>query len=271
MMMLQRHRKKTWKWGCFQNKKKTCKLDLASYFEISDKAKCLDLIPVSILNRRRQDGKARMAAVPTGHRPLGHDLHRPPLWGCAQRNHSNALWSMDLMPAAPELDAAKPVLLDPEFSPANRHLPAVPCQPGSDLRVLLQLVLASLLPLRFLSSYTQPQTGNQSLITDCSLTSHTWTGQPGPWNGSLILWSALPASNSLRYYQDPPRMTQTKLQKYAWSTEMEEFLCPWEKKTRTYLLDFMGILVTVFHMKLLTTARKTTITRSYVLSGKYYL
>lgn len=155
-------------------------------------------------------------------------------------------------------------------SPANRNLPAVPCQPGSDPRVL-QLVLASPLPLRFLSSYTQPQTGNQNLMTDCSLTTHTWTGQPGPWNCSLILWSALPASNSLWYYQDPPQMTQTKLQKYAWSTEMEEFLCPWEKKTRIYLLDFMGILVIVFHTKLLTTARKTTITRSYVVSGKYYL
>lgn len=66
-------------------------------------------------------------------------------------------------------------------------------------------------------------------------------------------------------------MTQTKLQKYAWSTEMEEFLCLWEKKTRIYLLDFMGILVIVFHTKLLTTARKTTITRSYMVSGKYYL
>ena len=50
-------------------------------------------------------------------------------------------------------------------------------------------------------------------------------------------------------------MTQNKLQKYAWSTEIEEVLFPWEKKTRIYLLDFMGILVTVFH----------TITRCYVV------
>ena len=33
-----------------KKEKKNCKLDLASYLEISDTAKCLDLIPVSILN-----------------------------------------------------------------------------------------------------------------------------------------------------------------------------------------------------------------------------
>lgn len=39
---------------------------------------------------------------------------------------------------------------------------------------------------------------------------------------------------------------------------------------RIYLLGFMGILVTVFHTKLLTILMKTTLTVSYVVSDKCY-
>lgn len=178
---------------------------------------------------------------------------------------------MDLTPAAPDLDAAKPVLLDPEFHRQTGIYPLC----------LVSLALISVffyswcLPLCSHSdSYLpilSPRLGIKASLLIVPLPPTPGQVSLGP--GTAALWYSdqlsLPAIhyNIIKILRGWLRL----LQKYAWSTEMEEFLCPWEKKTRTYLLDFMGILVTIFHMKLLTTARKTTITRSYVLSGKYHL
>lgn len=112
---------------------------------------------------------------------------------CAPCNHSNALRSMDLLLLTSTQQNL--FLLIPEF---HRQTGIYPLCLVS--LALIPVFYSWCLPLcshQIPIFHTQPQTGNQNLMTDCSLTTHTWTGQLGPWNCSLILWSALQSTTKI--------------------------------------------------------------------------